>query len=71
MLGVIPPLTPVVAQDMTRVRRTIQDLTAPDMLGRGYVRRGDQKAADYVRSRFRQLNLQPLAPNYTQAFPLM
>ncbi|MDF7812903.1 M28 family peptidase [Hymenobacter sp. YC55] len=70
MLSTIRPFAPVLAQDMPRVRRTIQDLTAPDMQGRGYVRNGDLKAADYIRSRFRQLNLQPLTPNYTQAFLL-
>ncbi|WP_375433820.1 M28 family metallopeptidase [uncultured Hymenobacter sp.] len=64
------PSALVSAQDMPRVRRTVKDLTAPSMSGRGYVRRGDQKAADYIRRRFRQLNLQPLAPNYTQSFPL-
>ncbi|UOG74512.1 M28 family peptidase [Hymenobacter tibetensis] len=55
---------------MPRVRRTIQDLTAPAMQGRGYVRGGDQKAAEYIRRRFRLIGLQPLAPNYTQSFPL-
>lgn len=70
VLSAIWPLAPVAAQDMPRVRRTIHDLTAPDMLGRGYVGHGEQKAADYIRSRFRELNLKPLAPNYTQAFPL-
>ena len=55
---------------MPRVRRTIQDLTAPSMQGRGYVRRGDQKAAEYIRRRFRRLYLQELSPNYTQSFQL-
>ena len=58
------------AQDMVRVRHTIQDLAASSMHGRGYVRRGDSKAAQYVRHRFRQLGLQPLVPDYTQYFPL-
>lgn len=58
------------AQDMPRVRKTILDLTSPTMQGRGYVRQGDQKAAEYIRGRFRQLNLLPLAPNYTQSFAL-
>lgn len=58
------------AQDMPRVRQTIATLAAPQMHGRGYVRRGDQRAAAYLRQRFRQLGLQPLAPDYTQPFPL-
>ncbi|WBO83675.1 M28 family metallopeptidase [Hymenobacter yonginensis] len=59
-----------VAQDMPRVRRTIETLTAPAMHGRGYVSQGEQKAADYLRRRFRELGLQPLAPDYTQPFTL-
>ncbi|GAB2457371.1 aminopeptidase [Hymenobacter qilianensis] len=55
---------------MERVRQNIRNLTAPAMHGRGYVRQGDQKAAHYLRQRFRQLKLQPLAPDFTQPFPL-
>ncbi|WP_219156557.1 M28 family metallopeptidase [Hymenobacter profundi] len=58
------------AQDMARVRQTIATLAAPQMHGRGYVRHGDQQAAAYLRQRFQQLGLQPLAPDYTQSFPL-
>ncbi|SMB95705.1 peptidase M28 [Hymenobacter roseosalivarius DSM 11622] len=58
------------AQDMERVRQNIRSLTAPAMHGRGYVRQGNQKAANYLRQRFRQLHLQPLAPDFTQHFPL-
>jgi len=58
------------AQDMPRVRHTIQALTAPAMYGRGYVQQGEHKAATYLRKRFQQLGLQPLAPNYTQPFTL-
>lgn len=59
-----------VAQDMPRVRQTIQDLTAPAMHGRGYVQHGEQRAAAYLRRRFQALGLQPLAPNYSQPFSL-
>lgn len=61
---------PAVAQDMLRVRQTIQALTAPTMHGRGYVQQGEQRAAMYLRRRFKELGLQPLAPNYTQPFSL-
>jgi aminopeptidase YwaD len=64
------PLLPAGAQDMPRVRRTIQELAAPAMYGRGYVRDGDKKAAAYLRRRFRELGLRPLAPDYTQEFSL-
>jgi hypothetical protein len=58
------------AQDMPRVRQTIQDLTAPAMHGRGYVQQGELRAATYLGSRFKRLGLQPLAPRYTQPFSL-
>lgn len=58
------------AQDMARVRQTIAELTAPHMHGRGYVQQGDKIAAEFIRQRFRELGLQPLAPEYYQAFTL-
>ncbi|WP_426493330.1 M28 family peptidase [Hymenobacter sp. 102] len=63
-------LAPAQAQDMPRVRHTIATLASPAYQGRGYVRGGDQQAAAYLRQRFQELGLQPLAPNYTQSFPL-
>ncbi|MCC2547233.1 M28 family peptidase [Hymenobacter sp. BT175] len=62
--------SPAAAQDMARVRQTIEDLTAPRLHGRGYVQRGDQQAADYLRQRFRAAGLLALTPNYTQPFRL-
>ena len=58
------------AQDMPRVRATIKKLASPKMHGRGYVKQGERKAADYLRGRLRQLKLEPLAPDYTQPFTL-
>ncbi|SHL58378.1 M28 family metallopeptidase [Hymenobacter psychrotolerans] len=55
---------------MPRVQRTVQALSARSMHGRGYAQKGEQKAADYIRQRFRELGLQPLAPDYTQPFEL-
>ncbi|MCA8831883.1 M28 family metallopeptidase [Hymenobacter pini] len=63
-------LAPAYGQDMPRVRQTIATLASPAYQGRGYVRGGDQKAAAYLRQRFQELGLQPLAPNYTQPFAL-
>ena len=53
-----------------RAHRTIRQLAAPEMLGRGYVNGGEYKAAAYLRERLRRLQLAPLAPNYTQPFVL-
>ncbi|RTQ49581.1 M20/M25/M40 family metallo-hydrolase [Hymenobacter gummosus] len=58
------------AQDTVRARRTVQELASPAMHGRGYVRQGEHRAATYLQRRFRQLGLQPLAPDYQQPFPL-
>jgi VanZ family protein len=56
--------------DLTRARRTIETLASEKMHGRGYVQQGEHLAAAYLRGRFRQLGLAPLAPDYTQPFTL-
>ncbi|WP_210514123.1 VanZ family protein [Hymenobacter terricola] len=58
------------AQDLPRARRTIEKLASPALHGRGYVQQGEHKAAAYLRSRLREMKLQPLAPDYTQPFGL-
>ncbi|WP_400193338.1 M28 family metallopeptidase [Hymenobacter sp. B81] len=61
---------PASGQDMARVRRTIDYLASPRLHGRGYVRGGDAKAADFLVRRFAELGLEPLAPNFRQPFTL-
>jgi len=58
------------AQNMTRVRQTIDTLTSETMHGRGYIFEGDAKAASYIRNRFGAVGLQPLpqTDNYFQTF---
>jgi aminopeptidase YwaD len=56
--------------DLARARRTIEALASEHMHGRGYVQQGEHAAAAYLRGRFKQLGLAPLAPNYTQPFTL-
>jgi aminopeptidase YwaD len=56
--------------DLAGARRTIAALASSKMHGRGYVQGGEHKAAVYLRSRLKQLGLQPLAPNYTQPFTM-
>ncbi|HET9505873.1 MAG TPA: VanZ family protein [Hymenobacter sp.] len=58
------------APDLTRARRTIEELASPKMHGRGYVQGGEHLAATYLRGRLRQLGVQPLVPDYTQPFGL-
>ena len=74
-LALLLPSHPAPAQaitepDLPRARRTIKALASPNMHGRGYVQRGEHRAAAYLRGRLRQLGLQPLAPDYTQPFTL-
>jgi len=64
------PAAQAQAPDLARARRTIEELASPKMHGRGYVQGGEHLAAAYLRRRLRQLGLQPLAPDYTQAFGL-
>ena len=67
--GILPP-APLQGQDMPRVRQTIATLASPAFHGRGYVSGGEQKAAQYLQRRFRQLGLQPLSPDFRQPFTL-
>ena len=62
--------TPARAQNRTRAKRTIKALASPRMHGRGYVLQGEHLAAAYLRQRFENLKLEPLAPDYTQPFTL-
>ncbi|QHJ07808.1 M28 family metallopeptidase [Hymenobacter busanensis] len=61
---------PVCAQDLRRVRRTIEYLASPRLHGRGYVRGGDTQAARFLAKRFQQIGLTPLAPGFQQPFLL-
>lgn len=58
------------AQDIARARKTIEKLASPGLHGRGYVQQGEHKAAAYLRTRLRELKLEPLVPDYTQPFAL-
>ncbi|MCC9166663.1 M28 family metallopeptidase [Pontibacter harenae] len=58
------------AQDMQRVRQTIDTLTSPAMHGRGYIFEGDTKAANYIQDRFKEVGLQSFGNSYFQHFTL-
>jgi aminopeptidase YwaD len=45
------------AQDLQRVRKTVAELAAADMFGRGYTFGGDRKAANYIAQKFEDLGL--------------
>lgn len=69
LTGFLPPPT-AQSQDLPRVRQTIATLASPAMHGRGYVNKGEQKAARYLQQRFKALGLQPLASGFQQPFSL-
>ncbi|GAB3527558.1 hypothetical protein GCM10027443_04200 [Pontibacter brevis] len=60
--------TAAFAQDMPRVRQTIDTLTSATMHGRGYIQEGDTKTASYIKNRFQQMGLQSFGSSYFQPF---
>jgi hypothetical protein len=70
LMALTGSLAPARAQDLARARRTIEKLASPGLHGRGYVEQGERQAAAYLRGRFRELGMQPLAPDFTQPFTL-
>lgn len=58
------------SQDMTYAREVINVLTSPEMDGRGYVNKGDAKAAKYIQAQYEKIGLQPLNNVFYQSFTL-
>jgi len=58
------------AQDTVYARRVLNDLCSKRMAGRGYVAKGDKKAAAYIASEFRKAGLKPVGKSYYQKFPI-
>jgi len=58
------------AQDLTRTRATIDSLCSPAMHGRGYVGKGDRKAADFIYQQYQKIGLLPFKSNYYHFFKL-
>jgi len=51
-------------------RKVIQDLSAPEMHGRAYVKNGHKKAAAYLAKEFKKRDLQKFGSSYLQSFPI-
>ncbi|WP_242927998.1 M28 family metallopeptidase [Pontibacter vulgaris] len=64
------PATLIHAQQMNRVRQTIDTLCSPAMHGRGYIFDGDKKAADLISYTFRSAGLKSFGSSYFQPFSL-
>lgn len=58
----------VKAQNIDYARQVIKTLCSDEYAGRGYVKEGDAKAAELIRSEFRRNKLIPLGENYFQRF---
>ena len=57
-------------QDTIYAREVISRLCDQRMHGRGYIRNGDHKAADYIRHQFEEDGILPFESGFLQAFPI-
>jgi aminopeptidase YwaD len=57
-------------QDMVRVKKNINILCAKKMGGRGYVKAGEKKAAEFLKREFQKIGLQDFKGTYFQNFNL-
>lgn len=58
------------AQDVDYARYVVRSLASPEMKGRGYVDKGDEKAARFIAGQFKRFGLKPVMKNYFQEYPL-
>jgi hypothetical protein len=70
ILLLLLPQGKLTGQELERARKIITDLSAPRMQGRGYVKKGDHRAANYIRKEFIGIGLQELVKDYYQSFPV-
>jgi len=60
----------LLAQDMQRVRRNLEILCSKEFNGRGYVRKGDSLAAQWIAQEFAKIGLKKFKNSYFQDFQL-
>lgn len=56
------------AQDLDFVKKHIKELTSPQFHGRGYVKKGDIIASEYLSKQFTAFGLKPFGMNYFQTY---
>jgi aminopeptidase YwaD len=56
------------AQNTEYVKQKVSDLASPTLFGRGYIKKGDQLAAQYLEAEVRKLGLSSLESGFTQEF---
>ena len=62
--------TGVRAQDISYARKVIAKLASKEMRGRGYVKKGDRKASDYIAEEFRRIGLGSFQHDHYQVFSM-
>lgn len=68
IVGSLLPAILMQAQDIDYTRETIRKLASAEMHGRGYVKKGDRKAARYIRGEFRKHDLEKTGKSYFHDF---
>lgn len=58
----------LIAQDTTSLREMITKLASSEMYGRSIAYNGERKAAEYIRSIFRQTTAEPITTDYFQSY---
>ncbi|MBA9076494.1 M28 family metallopeptidase [Rufibacter quisquiliarum] len=58
------------AQNLSRVRHTVQELASPQLHGRGYAFKGDSLAAEFLIKQYAAIGLKPLSSGFLQPFTL-
>jgi aminopeptidase YwaD len=61
---------PAQSQDSVYARHIIARFSSNRFHGRGYVKKGNQKAANYIAREFRNFHLESYTSNYFQEFPI-
>lgn len=56
------------AQNEQYARKVLDKLTSSSMRGRGYVKKGDKKAADYIARQFKKIKLNSFGKDYFQNY---
>ncbi len=58
------------SQNLDYARSIVSTLASEDYMGRGYVKKADLKAANFIKAEFRELGIQPMYTDYFQFFNL-